>query len=226
MDHYIYGLQRSGTNVIQKFLETNYNISFMNKKDRQSPSHKHFRIYDNKNLIPQTDKKNQFNNEYFINSLEELDKLLGNMTHTNRYIIIYKNIFSWLPSIERWAKICKWKTNSKMEFIGDYLNFIIKWCSIRNNRVIFINYDDFLNISDNSSLANKLSEFFHKKPKKLIFAFDRVNCSTKFTISKREYYINKKYMSLYSKKELDEIKNNPIYQELLDYGFYTFETFK
>ena len=57
MDYYLYGLQRSGTNIIQTFLETNYNISFMNKEDRNSPYHKHFRIYDNKNLIPQTDKK-------------------------------------------------------------------------------------------------------------------------------------------------------------------------
>jgi hypothetical protein len=95
-----------------------------------------------------------------------------------------------------------------MEFIDDYLNFIKKWYSIRNNRVLFINYEDFLNISDNSLLTNKLSEFFHKKPKKLIY---------NFTISKREYYINKKYMSLYSKKELDIIKNNPIYQELINY---------
>lgn len=96
-----------------------------------------------------------------------------------------------------------------MEFIDDYLNFIKKWYSIRNNRVLFINYEDFLNISDNSLLTNKLSEIFHKKPKKFIY---------NFTISKREYYINKKYMSLYSKKELDIIKNNPIYQELINYN--------
>jgi len=58
MSYYIYGLQRSGTNLIQKFLETNFNISLMNNfGDRQSPAHTHFRIYDDKGIIPQTDKK-------------------------------------------------------------------------------------------------------------------------------------------------------------------------
>ena len=161
MSYYLYGLQRSGTNLIQKFLETNFNISFMNKEGKQSPYHKHFRIYDDKDIIPQTDKNNQFKNQYIINSLKELDKLLGDLNHTNRYIIVYKNIFSWLPSIEKWARGCKWKTNSKMEFVEDYLNFIKKWCSIKNYRVFFIKYEDFLNMSD--SLVNKLSIFLNKK---------------------------------------------------------------
>ena len=104
MNYYLYGLQRSGTNLLQSFLETNFNISFMNNQDRQSVYHKHFRIYDNKNIIPQTDKKNQYKNEYIIHSLKELDKQLGDFNHTNKYIIVYKNIFSWLPSIEIWAK--------------------------------------------------------------------------------------------------------------------------
>ena len=215
MSYYIYGLQRSGTNVMQKFLETNFNISFMNNGDRQSPCHKHFRIYDDKDIIPQTDKTNQYNNQYIINSLEELDILLKDFNHTNRYIIVYKNIFSWLPSIEKWAKGCKWKTNSKMEFVEDYLNFIKKWYSIKNDRVFFIKYEDFLNISD--SLVNKLSLFLNKKKKQIIYSFDKVDCSRKFTTSQKKYYIDHEYMSLYSKEELEKIKNNLIYKELKEY---------
>ena len=94
MRYYLYGLQRSGTNVIQQFIKINFNISFMNKEDRQSPYHKHFRIYNNKNIIPSTDKKGSYKNQYIINSLEELDKLLGDLNKTNKYIIVYKNIFS------------------------------------------------------------------------------------------------------------------------------------
>ena len=101
MSYYLYGLQRSGTNLIKTFLETNFDIYLMNKpRNRQSPQHKHFRIYDDKDIIPKTNKNNQYKNQYIINSLKELDKLLGDLNHTNRYIIMYKDIFSWLPSIK------------------------------------------------------------------------------------------------------------------------------
>ena len=49
--------------IAEKYIETNFNISFKNKGDRQSPYHKHFRIYDNKDYIPQTDKKSVGNHK-------------------------------------------------------------------------------------------------------------------------------------------------------------------
>ena len=220
MNYYLYGLQRSGTNVVQTFIEKNYNISFMNGEKRYSPSHKHFRIYDNKNLIPVTDKSKQYNNPFIINSLEDLDKLLRDLNHTNRYIIVYKDIFSWLPSIEKWAKECKWITNSKMDFIEDYLHFIKKWYSIRNDRVIFINYYDYLNLSDkDNSLLDRLSLFLNYKPQQTNSTFDRVNCSSKFTSDRKKYYLNKEYLNIYSKEEIDKIKNNPTYKEITEYEF-------
>jgi len=162
--------------------------------------------------------KNQFNNQYIIQSLEELDNLLGDLNHANRYIIVYKNIFSWLPSIEKWANRCKWKTNSKMEFVEDYLNFIKKWYSIKTDRVFFIEYEDFLNMSnDNNSSVSKLLEFLNKKQKKITYSFNKVRCSKEFTTSQKKYYINHEYMSLYSKEELEKIKHNLLYKELIDY---------
>ena len=100
---YLYGLQRSGTNVLTEFLEKNYGIKIEKKyKDRCDPRHKHFRIYDNKNLAP-----DGFNNTHIVNSINELDMLLGDTKNTNKYIVIYKSIYSWLPSIKKWAAICK-----------------------------------------------------------------------------------------------------------------------
>jgi len=217
MNFYLYGLQRSGTNVIQRFLEENFDISFMNREDRQSPYHKHFRLYDNKNIIPKTDVKNQYKNSHVIGSLEELDKLLGDMDKKNRYIVVYKNIFSWLPSIEKWAKKCKWKTNSKMEFVEDYLNFIQKWYSIKNERVFFINHEDYLNLSVDNSPVDKLAIFLGKNPKKIKYSFDKVNHSEKFTASRKKYYINHEYMNLFSEEEVDKIKQNLVYKEIVDY---------
>ena len=63
MSIYLYGLQRSGTNVINTFLVNNFNIKFSNdENNRQSIKHKHFRIYDNNSYIPETDKSKQYYN--------------------------------------------------------------------------------------------------------------------------------------------------------------------
>ena len=233
MGYYLYGLQRSGTTVIHEFLKKNYEITFDNIKVGQlvpgsnnkkiktnSPFHKHFRLYDNKKIIPQTKIDKCYYNEYIINSLEDLDNLLGDHNHVNKYVVIYKDIFSWLPSIEKWAKRVNWKTVSKMDFIDDYLNYIIKWYSIKNNRVIFISYHEFLNISCESLLANKLSDFFKKKPNKLITCFKKVDCSYRFTIDNNHYYINQEYMNSYSSTELDFIKGKPLYIEIMKYNLY------
>ena len=109
-----------------------------------------------------------------------------------------------------------------MEFVEDYLNFIKKWNSIKNERVFFIKYEDFLNINDNNNpLLNKLSLFFDKKNnKKIISSFKKVNCSNQFTIINKKYYINREYMSLYSREDLDKIKNNLIYKELIENNFF------
>ena len=78
MSIYLYGLQRSGTNIIESFLINNFNIKFSNEKNnRNSLIHKHFRIYNNKNYIPETDKSKQYYNNIIINSLEELDEKIN-----------------------------------------------------------------------------------------------------------------------------------------------------
>jgi hypothetical protein len=221
MSYYLYGLQRSGTNIIQKFLETNYNISFSNNnKDRKSISHKHFRIYDNKNFIPQTNEIGQYHNNYYINSLHELDNYLLDFEHKNKYVIIYKDIFTWLPSIEQWSKKCKWKSSYKMDFVDDYLNFIKKWYSIKTNRVIFISYEKYLNIKNEKLLLNKLSSFFNINDDDntdIQYYFDKVDHSSLFCLDRLNYYVNKEYMFLYTNEEIEKIKNNPIYIEYKNY---------
>ena len=229
MSYYLYGLQRSGTNVIQKFLESNYQITFKNKdNNRQSCQHKHFRIYDNKDIIPITDQPNQFKNKYQIDKLQDLDQLLGDTRQTNKYVIVYKNIYSWLPSIEKWALQCNWKQKQKMEFIDDYLNFIHKWDNLKTSRVMFISYEDYLHFvvsNDNkTNFQSKIDLFFYgqnkrpKRPKrqgKIIKMFSTVNCSDPFTITKCKYYTKRKYMDKYSPLEIKQIEANPLYPRLL-----------
>lgn len=207
---YLYGLQRSGTNVISEFLKTNYNITIVNKnvEKRDSIQHKHCRIYDNKKIIPDTNAGKQYYNNYLIDSIIKLDTLLGDKTNTNKYILVYKDIFQWLPSISKHAKSCNWKVQNKMDFIYDYKEFMKKWNEIKNERVLFISYTEYLNliIHNDITLKNKIENFLNcGNTNKLLFP-SKVNCSSVFTKEKIDYYVNKRYMNLYTQEEIEIIK--------------------
>lgn len=200
---YLYGLQRSGTNTLETFININYNIKFDNEKqDRKSAGHKHFRIYNNKNTMP-----NDYKNDIYINSLEDLDNELGG--NMNKYIVIYKDIFSWLLSIEKWAKLCNWEKKNKMDYIEDYINFINKWRSFKNNRILFINYNDYLQfiIKGNKNITKNLEKFLNIEQKKIYKIPNKVDQSTKFTKKKLMYYINKNYIKEYTPDEIELIKS-------------------
>ena len=208
--YYLYGLQRSGTNVLTAFLEKNFKIKIEKSPAelRNDIKHKHHRIYDDKSLIPKTDVKGQFNNKTHITTLEDLDELLGDKTYSNHYIIVYKDIFSWLPSIKKWATSCKWKTTKKKDFIEDYRAFYTKWMNIKTNRVLFINYRKYLELSQgmNNDLTLELADFLKCTiPKKLSFPV-KVDVNRPFRQDKLNYYLKKKYMELYSPKEIQNLE--------------------
>lgn len=207
---YLYGLQRSGTNAVADFLKINYNITLSNFGGRNSVGNKHCRIYDNKKFIPSPE---QFYNSFVINSLEDLDKLLDDNENTNKYIVIFKDIFSWLPSISQWAKSCKWKSNDKMDFVEDYLNFIDKWKKIKNDRVLFINYNEYLDLINNTNdnIIKKIEYFLDTKNEKELIIPNKVPQSKEFTIDKMNYYKNKEYMNFYRENEIDLITNHPLF---------------
>ena len=209
---YLYGLQRSGTNNLETFIKENFNIIFNNQEiDRKSCSHKHFRFNDNKNSIPNTDVIGQYNNDVIINSIDELDIILNDYNHTNKYIVVYKDIFSWLVSIRKWATMCKWITNSNKDFLNDYLSFLGKWLSIKNDRVLFINYNDYLNLinddSNDNSLLERLNNFLKTNISKDILnkKINKVKCSGYFTDEKKKYYFNKEYMNEFKSEEIESI---------------------
>jgi hypothetical protein len=198
---YLYGLQRSGTNVINDFLEINYGVKIVkNYKDRLNPAHKHFRIYDNKELAPIG-----FSNNHVVNSITDLDKLLNDKTHTNKYIVIFKTIYSWLPSIKKWAARCKWPNTNTKFFLDDYFAFTDKWNSLAHERVLFIAYEDYLNLTlgENNDLISKIETFLNmtKKKPNLIFPKE-VSLSEKFGPKHLNYYKNKEYMNLLSDEEI------------------------
>ena len=66
------GLQRSGTNFLETLLKKKYRVRFLNSnKDRNSVLHKHFRLYDDKEIIPEP----QYRNELKIADFESYEQL-------------------------------------------------------------------------------------------------------------------------------------------------------
>lgn len=201
---YLYGLQRSGTNTLEEFLKLNYNIQLSNTNctDRSSYKHKHLRIYNNKKYIP----VDQYYNNYIINNLNDLDNLL--QTDNNKYIVIIKDIFSWCVSINKWAIKCNWKYKNKMDYVNDYINYINKWNEIKNERVLIIYYEEYLDLlfNNNTDILIKINNFLKLNKTMINIQFpEKVNFSDKFDNNYKNYYKNKLYMNEYTEEEKEYI---------------------
>ena len=79
----LYGLQRSGTKYLEVLLKHQFHVQFMNNnKDRTSPLQKHFRLYDDKGLVPEP----KYQNEIRVANFEELEDLIN--INSNHFIIV------------------------------------------------------------------------------------------------------------------------------------------
>lgn len=127
-----HGLQRSGTNYLNECL-WRFGNPPLNSFDeiRSSPRHKHCRWYANKKQIPSF-LKNQYGNDFQVNSINELNKS-ANYPLNTVHLVIKKEIYSWLASIINWGIKCKWFTdkdnamNNLDQLIFDYKNYYNFW---------------------------------------------------------------------------------------------------
>lgn len=220
VDVWFYGMQRSGTNVIKYFLKNACGVKFAKRtvKTRDNPQGKHFRCYatelpiKRRRFVPELFGKNYTEN--VIASVEDLDVVLGDKTHTNLYVVAYKDILSWLPSIQTWWDKCK-ISPTREDDINDYLHYISYWKKIANSRVLFINYIDYLNYAcgNNDKFLEQINGFFTDG-----CHFDSsftppetVRCSRQWDESRMKYYLNKEYLIEYSVKDLYNIMSHPLF---------------
>jgi hypothetical protein len=199
MKYLLFGLQRTGTNVIKDYIQYNFNIKMFNTKhpDRNSVLHKHYRPYkDKKYILNEVTCK-----IFFEKPLDLINFLEKNIKDKIKIIIAKKDIFSWLISIKKMVKQCNWKNITKNKLINDYKLFYDFW-GIHQDNVLLIDYNDFL--LNNNEFKKKLQNFIEKKflNKKIP---QKVKYSNKFNKSNYNYYIQKKYMNKYSDDQIEEI---------------------
>lgn len=195
-----YGLQRSGTNFLETLLKKKFKVKLLfSNKIRSSPIHKHFRLYDDKLLVPEPNYKN---NSYFY-SYNDFEKVLPIIP--DKIVIISKDPYSWYLSYRSWAKKCEWPVASH-HYIEEYNSFYSKWLSFKRetNKIIFVKYFDLLQSHDKTvnDLQNQL-ELTEKWQLPFMSAkLKKVSQSKKFTDKRKKYYLDKEYLNEYKTDEL------------------------
>src|SRR5690349_12021064 len=140
MNLLLYGLQRSGTNYIEKIFTELYQIKLSNlNDDRTYAGCKHFRLYDKKDVVPEP----KYLNDVQIDDYASFEKLLTNIP--DYCLVISKDPYSWLLSYEKWAKICDWLP-AQHHYIEEYNLFYGKWLELadQTDKIIFVRYIDLL----------------------------------------------------------------------------------
>jgi hypothetical protein len=205
-----YGLQRSGTNILEALLTKKYNVQILNsningiRPDRSSPLHKHFRLYDEKDIVPEP----QFHNDYIIASFKDFEQLLEVIP--DYYLIISKDPYSWLMSYTSWAKKCNW-LQVPYHYIVEYNLFYGKWLefSRQTERILFVKYVDLLRDTDKE--LQRLESIMHLK-KKFLYSLrsnmvNKVPQSREFSFDRRSYYLSEQYMHDFTKEELRKVND-------------------
>ncbi len=214
----LYGLQRSGTNYLETLIQLNYpNCSFINSEVRNEIMHKHFRLYDNKNYIPEP----QFDNTAIFKSFDAFEQSLPINKKPDLYLVMSKDPYSWYTSYIGWSMKNNWP-NRGYHYINEYNLFYAKWLefSRENEQIIFIRYLDLL--TNPLPIINTIAKALSLPEKNTIRTTNKVYASKKFTSDKKDAFINRSYLNKISKEEL-VIINNLLDKSLLQQMGYTIQ---
>lgn len=199
----LYGLQRSGTNYLEAVLRRDYPVEFLNDPEqRASPRHKHFRLYDDKHLIPDP----QYHNDLKVTGLTSLERALGSVP--DFYIVLSKDPYSWLISYKNWARRVSWPSVDH-HYIQEYNLFYGKWLELARDtsRIVFVRYIDLLR--DRAAELKRMEYCLgikRKFPRNLIPNWLRnINRGREFTGKRRSYYLKERYLDEYDLQELKQV---------------------
>jgi len=208
-------MQRSGTNYIETVLRKAYRVRFNNQNThRNSPLQKHFRLYDEKSLIPEP----QYLNNKCYPDFESFETDLG-AHRAQAYIVMSKDPYSWFLSYSNWAKKFGWP-KVEHHYVQEYTLFYKKWMqfSRQSDRIFFVRHKDFL-LDEQLEFNNLEIRLRLKKSLKGSLGFRNAGVvarSSPFTDEKREFYVKEKYLQEYTKVQLDEV-NSHLDTELMSF---------
>lgn len=206
MDLLLYGLQRSGTNYLEKLLCKTYGVKLLNDaNNRASPNFKHVRLYEEKNLIPAPNYKNNIH----VATYSDFRKLCKPAKYC---IVLSKDPYSWYKSYKRWGKKCswhRWAMDRKHHFIEEWNKYHEKWLqfSEETDQIVFVRYIDLL--QDPIKEIERVGEYIgaERKENKFDGRLKSVPYSETFDKKRLAYYLEEKYMNEFSQDELEDLND-------------------
>lgn len=211
-DALIYGMQRTASNYIEQLLVQNFtDLNFCNDSySRCLPTHKHFRLYDEKAAIPQAKYLNSFTyNDFgdFRNHVEQISK-----RKIRIFIVTVKDPYSWYVSYQKFARkngYVFFRKHVNSHFIVDYNLFYRKWFEFSiqaPDEVLFVKYEDILGDLD-MSLERIRANFGIEKIRGSIVNPDKVFMSKRFSEERMKFYKQGEYLEMISQQDRDVIGN-------------------
>jgi len=161
------GIQRSGTNYLNILLkEKGYFVRNRHDPKRTNPAHKHFRWQKDKTTIFLDPS---YKNTQYTQNIRDLNNICG-FPESCKHIVLYKNPYSWLPSIERWARVNKWEsylTTPRNEWLTraflEWDAYYSAWediYKVSTSSVLLINFESLKNNQPN--VLNGVDQFMGK----------------------------------------------------------------
>lgn len=181
----IYGLQRSGTNYLEALIARNFPaVHKLNGTERSAITHKHFRLYPEKNIIPEP----QFHNSLLVQDFAQFESNIPGLK-PDLYIVASKDPYSWLSSYQRWSTKNQWPAHEH-HYIQEYDLFYGMWMQFarESNKVMFIRYDDLL--TDPGKIMNEIAMRLGYPAINKIKVPKKVYASRRFSSAKKEAHLS------------------------------------
>lgn len=201
----LYGLPRSGTNYVESLVHENFNgIQFLNEHYPEAlPTHKHFRLYDQKHLVPGP----QYANQFFYPDFAAFHNHVGQSVRQPelRYLVMVRNPYAWYISYSQWAhKRPIWKRKvidflrkeANGHFILEWNLFMQKWLQFASeapDHVKIVRHEDLLFQFDQQ--MDEIGSFLQlEKARSHWINPDKVGMSRTFDAHKKDHLQSGKYL--------------------------------
>lgn len=208
----IYGLQRSGTNFLQHTLDQHFALRWLNEPERHSPRHKHFRLYENKELIARP----PFRNDCHFQDFPDFSRQVLAPEAPRAVLVLSKDPYSWYRSYRRWAWKNRWR-KSPHHPIREYVAFYQRWLNFarESEQVVLLRYIDLLNKPE-AVLENLERDLgLERRTQQEAALPEKVAMSRRFDPKKRLYYQEERYLQQYTSRQLRKL-NAALPQSLLE----------